>query len=206
MAATSDQDQISRATKSPIFKISGLRIDRGAPSVKKGFATAIRRRPVIMVCWSGSDRLPNELLQKVLSDTEAKNADCYVVNVEVPTLHFGNSIADRRRTMTSQLRSATSSGAKIVFLKAHDVARALLDFAWDTGVNKIIIGRSRPGILHRLLSPSVTKIILKRVRDVEVQVVGYERKITLPPQRKGAPTRWPLNSCASAKAGMFPVA
>jgi K+-sensing histidine kinase KdpD len=206
MAATIDQNQVPRTTKSPIFEISGLRTDRVATSVKRSFDTAIRLRPVIMVCWSDSDRLHNELLQKALRDTEAMDAVCYVVNVEVPTLHFGKSIAERRRSRTSQLRLATSSGARIVFLKAHDVARALLDFAWDRGANRIIIGRSRRGILHRLLWPSVTKVVLKRARDIEVQVVGYERKITSPSQRKGASTRSQLNACALSKGGMFPVA
>jgi K+-sensing histidine kinase KdpD len=150
-----------------------------------------------MVCWSGSGRLRDELLRKAMFDAAVKDADCYVVNVEVPTFHFATSTADRRRTMASQLRSTPLSGAKIVFLRAHDVARALLDFAWDARANKIIIGRSRPGILHRLFSPSVTKTLLKRARDVEIEVVGYRRKINSPSREsyrapKRVPTRAPV--------------
>jgi K+-sensing histidine kinase KdpD len=210
MAATIDHNQSSGTARPAIFKISGLSADRHSQSVTKSFDAAGRRRPVIMVCCSGSDRLQDELLARALRDSEAMDANWYVVNVEVPALHFGNSIAASKRIMTRQLRSVASSGAKIVFLKAHDVVRALLDFAWEAGANKIIVGRSRSGILHRLFSPSVTKTLLKRARDVEVEVVGYQRKPNSSAQesraQKGVPTRSPLNGRGFSKAGMFPVA
>ena len=101
--------------------------------------------------------------------------------------------------MSCRLRSMASSRVEVIFLKAHDVVRALLDFAWEARVDKIIIGRSRAGILHRLFSPAVTRALLSRVRDVEVEVVGYQRKINSSPRKS------PSTARASAPSGLVRV-
>ena len=200
MAATIHQNQLAGAAKSAVFKTSGgVRGDRHPQSIRKGLEEAAQRRPVIMVCLSSSDRLHEELLRKASRDAELMDADCYIVNVRVPGFHFGGSASDRRRAMSCRLRSMASSRVEVIFLKAHDVVRALLDFAWEARVGKIIIGRSRPGILHRLFSPAVTRALLSRVRDVEVEVVGYQRKINSSPRKS------PSTARASAPSGLVRV-
>ena len=126
-----------------------------------------------MVCLSANDpALDQELLHKGSRDAEEMHANWFAVYVEVPKL-FG--LAKRRKSMVKALKTATELGAETLSLKCHDVARALLDFGWENSVSKIIVGRSRPGLLHRLFRRSVSRKLLKYARDVQIEVVGYRR-------------------------------
>jgi len=133
-----------------------------------------RIREAIMVCLSVDDpALDQELLRKGSRDAEEMQANWFVVYVDVPKL-FG--LAKRRKSMVKALETATGLGAEAISLKGHDVTRALLDFGWENSISKIIVGCSRPGLLHRLFRRSLSRNLLKYARDVEIEVVGYRRR------------------------------
>jgi two-component system, OmpR family, sensor histidine kinase KdpD len=59
-----------------------------------------------------------------------------------------------------------------VWLKSDDIVAALLDFAREHGVTKIVLGRTHQPLWRRLLKGDVTKRLLTAATDFDVEVVG----------------------------------
>ena len=74
--------------------------------------------------------------------------------------------------MEANLRFAEDLGARVVRRKGRDVAAELAALARDENADQIVIGRSSHGRWHELLRGSVVNSLLRRVRDVDVHVIG----------------------------------
>ena len=60
-----------------------------------------------------------------------------------------------------------------MWLKSDDiVVKAMLDFAREHGVTKIIVGRTHQPLWRRLLKGDVTKRLLAAATDFDVEIVG----------------------------------
>ena len=71
---------------------------------------------------------------------------------------------------------AADLGAEAVWLKAPDVTEALLAFARDARVTRIIVGRARHGLGARLRHRSVIGELIARGREFEIEVVGFAKR------------------------------
>jgi two-component system sensor histidine kinase KdpD len=103
-----------------------------------------RARAGVMVCLS-SDPAGNAriLLRKAYQTAAELDADWYAVHVDC-TLEDKSAAPDRDfRALLDSVVLAADMGAEAVWLKAPDITEALLNFARDARVTRIIVGRAR---------------------------------------------------------------
>jgi len=134
-----------------------------------------RMREGVMVCLSSNVSGRAILLRKAAKAAAEMNADWYAVHVDT-------SVADKSAAPDSDFRALLDSvvlaadlGAEAVWLKAPDITEALLAFARDARVTRIIVGRARRGLGARLRRRSVTGELIARGREFEIEVVGLGR-------------------------------
>jgi two-component system sensor histidine kinase KdpD len=75
------------------------------------------------------------------------------------------------RSIDDALRLAERLGGQIERLSGHDLAGEVLRFARRENITQIVVGRSRAGLLARLLRKSLTAEIVRRSQDIPVLVV-----------------------------------
>jgi two-component system sensor histidine kinase KdpD len=77
-----------------------------------------------------------------------------------------------QKAVEANLRFAEDLGARVVRRPGRDVAAALAQLVRDENVAQIVIGRSSHGRWHELFRGSVVNSLLRRVRDIDVHVIG----------------------------------
>ncbi len=136
-----------------------------------------RARQGVMVCLSanpsGRTRI---MLRKACRTASELDADWYAVHVDC-VLEDKAASPDRDfHVLLDSLVLAADMGAEAVWLKAPDVAQALLDFARDARVKRIIVGRPGHGLGGRLGKRSVPGKLIERGRQFEIEVAGLGRE------------------------------
>jgi two-component system, OmpR family, sensor histidine kinase KdpD len=134
------------------------------------------RRPQVfervMVGLSSNPEDGKRLLQKAARIAGQLNADWYAVHVETP----GESVRkiDTRNfvALLDNINLASELGAETVWLKSVNPVKAMLDFAHEHGVEKIIIGRTHQPFWRRWLRKDVTERFLAEAKDVDIEIVG----------------------------------
>ena len=74
--------------------------------------------------------------------------------------------------LLDNINLAGELGAETVWLKSADPVKAMLDFAREHGVEKIIIGRTHQPFWRRLLGKNVTERFLANGKDLDIEIVG----------------------------------
>ena len=64
---------------------------------------------------------------------------------------------------------AADLGAETVWLKSADVVKAVIGFAREHRVTRIVIGRTHPTLWNRLLRRSVTRQLILAAKDFDVE-------------------------------------
>ena len=137
-----------------------------------GRRTAVTDR--VMVCLSSNPEGSEELLRKAARTAARLNADWYAVHVETPAESVQKISTVDFRALLDNVNLAADLGAEVVWLKSPDVTKALLDFAHEHNMSRIIVGRTRPGLLRRILRRSVTERLVYEARDFDVEIVGRD--------------------------------
>ncbi|HJP94655.1 MAG TPA: universal stress protein [Pyrinomonadaceae bacterium] len=101
-------------------------------------------------------------------------SDWYAVYVETPREEMGRIKPEDYAALQENIRFAEELGAKIVKLKAHSVADALIDFARREGITHVIFGQTSRSRWDILLHGSIINRFLDEVRDATVQVVPVD--------------------------------
>ena len=65
-------------------------------------------------------------------------------------------------------------GAEVVWLKSQDVVKAVIDFAQERKITRMVVGRTRPTLWNRLLRRSLTNRLLAEARDFDIEVVAQQ--------------------------------
>ena len=134
-----------------------------------------RRRAVtekMMVCLSSNPVGGGELLQKAARTAAQLNADWFAVHIETPAESVQKISTRDFRTLLDNINMAADLGAEIVWLKAPDVVKALLDFAREKGITKIMAGRTTPTLWNRISGRSVTSKLVSTAQDIDIEVVA----------------------------------
>jgi two-component system, OmpR family, sensor histidine kinase KdpD len=118
-----------------------------------------------MVCLSSNPEGSKELLRKAARAAAHLNAQWYAVHVETPNESVQRISTADFRALLSNINLATDLGAEVFWPKASDVVKGLLDFARDKKITRIIVGRTHPTLLNRLLRRSLTSRILAKTSD-----------------------------------------
>ncbi len=136
-----------------------------------------RPRAGVMVCLSANPAGgANILLRKACRSAHELDADWYAVHIDcAPESKWAAADRDYHALLDSVVLAA-GMGAEAVWIKAPDIAEALLDFARDARVRRIIVGRSRHGPGSRLGRRSVTAALIAQGREFEIEVAGVGRK------------------------------
>lgn len=127
-----------------------------------------------MVCLSSNPEGSEELLRKAARAAGQVNAEWYAVHVETPNESVQKISSADFRALLNNINLAADLGAEVVWLKSPEVIKALLDFAREKKITRIIVGRTHPTLRNRFLRRSVTSRILAEAGDFDVQVVAQE--------------------------------
>ncbi|HEU4712360.1 MAG TPA: universal stress protein [Pyrinomonadaceae bacterium] len=102
-------------------------------------------------------------------------SDWFAVYVETPREEMGRIKPEDYAALQENMQFARGLGARVVKLKARDVADALIDFARREGVTHVVFGQTSRSRWDILLHGSVINRFLDEVRDATVQVVPLDR-------------------------------
>lgn len=123
----------------------------------------------IMVCIS-SHPLGERLVRAGRRLADDLNAEWYVVFVETPG-HLNMPVQNRLR-MQQNLRLAEDLGARIVHITSTSVADAVIDFARQNNITKIIAGKPARPRWFELMRGTVIDQIIRNSGTIDVYVVS----------------------------------
>ncbi|MGO9061353.1 MAG: hypothetical protein ACLQU2_28835 [Candidatus Binataceae bacterium] len=135
-----------------------------------------RVREGVMVCLSSNASGAEILLRKASKAATELDADWYAVHVDTWVGDKTAAPDGAFRALLDSVVLAADLGAEAVWLKAPDITEALLAFARDARVRRIIVGRSRHGLGARLRHRSVTADLIAQGREFEIEVVGFAKR------------------------------
>lgn len=137
-----------------------------------GWRAAVSER--VMVCLSSNPAGSQELLRRAARTATQLNAEFHAVHVETPAESLQRISTADFRALLDNINLASDLGAEVTWLKAADVCGAILDFAAQRHVTRIVIGRTHPGAWKRLWRPSISRRVLDAAVDFDVEVVRRE--------------------------------
>jgi K+-sensing histidine kinase KdpD len=124
----------------------------------------------VMVCLSLDLSRVDALLRKGTELARELRAALYLVHVETPLESVrGGAKVELREFLDGVVASHEDVG--VVWLKARQPAKALLDFARASRVQRIVIGRGRTGSRH---FGRVLPRLIEGARHRVIEIVGYE--------------------------------
>ena len=126
----------------------------------------------LMVCLSSNPDGSDQLLRKAARSADRLNADWYAVHVETPDESVQKISTADFRALLDNINLAADLGAETVWLKANDVVAALIEFAREHRVARMVIGRTRPSWWNRLLRRSISRQLISAASDFDVELVG----------------------------------
>jgi two-component system sensor histidine kinase KdpD len=134
-----------------------------------GRRTAVGER--LMVCLSSNPDGSEELLRKAARSADRFNADWYAVHVETPEESVQKIRTADFRSLLDNINLAADLGAETVWLKSTDVVKALIDFARENRITRIVIGRTHP-TLRNFLRRSITRQLISAAQDFDIELVS----------------------------------
>ncbi|MFM7349707.1 MAG: ATP-binding protein [Erythrobacter sp.] len=107
---------------------------------------------------------------------------------------------EQREQLAENLALASSLGASIITVAATDVAQALVDEAYNLRATQIVIGKSRRRRWFEWRHGSVAQAVIRKARDVAVQVVPLDEADERPAAPRD-PNPWRAPMVALALVG-----
>jgi len=126
----------------------------------------------IMVGLSPNPAESGGLLRKASRLAEQLSADWYAVHVETPAESVKKIGTRDFVTLLDNINLAGDLGAETVWLKSNDVVKAMLDYARDNGITRIIVGRTHQPWWRRVLRGDVPMRLLRAAVDIDVDIVA----------------------------------
>jgi two-component system, OmpR family, sensor histidine kinase KdpD len=129
----------------------------------------------IMVGLSSNPGDTGQLLRRASRIAGQLNAEWYAVHIETPSESVKNIGTSDFVELLNNINLASDLGAETVWLKSDDVVKALIDFARDKGVSKVIVGRTHQPRWRRWIKGDVPARLVSDARDLDVEVVATEQ-------------------------------
>lgn len=134
----------------------------------------------VLVCLPSDPRQAEELLCKGWREAIERDAEWYAVHVETPEESLQKIRTANFRALLDNVNLAGDLAAEFVWLKSEDIVNAIVAFAQEKKISKIILGRSRRSILSRLLRRATPERFIREARGFDVEVLRDEFGETLP--------------------------
>src|SRR5215472_2163341 len=173
----------------------------------QGIRTVWQAGDLVLVCI-GPGELAERLVRAGRRFSAALHADWIVAYIETPQLQ--RLPAAERDAIMQDLRLAESLGATTTTLSAPQMSAAILEYAREKNVTKILLGKPTRKGLRRWLLGSVVDTVVREAEDIDVYLLGGERRrpgeapviarsrayLGLP-ESDGAKARWPRYAVAT---------
>jgi len=128
----------------------------------------------VLVCLPSDPRQAEELLCKGWREAADRDSEWSAMHVETPDESLRKIRTADFRALLDNVNLAGDLAAEFVWLKAEDVVSAIVNFAQENGISKIILGRSRRSILNSVLLRSIPERVIREARGFDVEVVRDE--------------------------------
>ena len=125
----------------------------------------------ILVCI-GPGKLAERLIRAGRRLAAALHAEWTVAYIETPRLQRLPPV--QRDAIMQNLRLAETLGADTVTLSAQEMSTAILDYAHEKNVTKLLLGKPRRTGLRRWLLGSVVDTVVRQAADVDIFLLGSE--------------------------------
>ena len=102
-------------------------------------------------------------------------SDWYAVYVQTPAEEMGRIKPEDYAALQENIRFAQDLGARVIKLKANNVADELIDFARREGITHVVFGQTSRSRWDILWHGSIINRFLNEVRDATVQVVPLDQ-------------------------------
>ena len=129
----------------------------------------------IMVGLSSNASDTGQLLRRASRIAGQLNAEWYAVHIETPSESVKNIGTSDFVALLNNINLASDLGAETVWLKSDDVVKAIIDFARDKGVSKVIVGRTHQPRWRRWLKGDVPARLVADARDLDIEIVATEQ-------------------------------
>ncbi len=129
--------------------------------------------------WQAGERIlvcigPGELAERLIRAgrrlAAALHAEWIVAYIETPRLQ--RLPAQARDSVMTNLRLAEGLGAETVTLSAQEMSAAILDYAHEKNVTKILLGKPRRSGWKRWLLGSIVDTVVRQAEDIDVFLLG----------------------------------
>jgi two-component system, OmpR family, sensor histidine kinase KdpD len=128
----------------------------------------------VLVCLPSDPRHAEELLCKGWREAIERDSEWYAIHVETPEESLQKISPAKFRALLENVNLAGDLGAEFVWFKAEDVVDAIVAFAQEKDISKIIVGRSRRSVLSRLFRASTPERFIREARGLDVEVLRDE--------------------------------
>ncbi len=169
---------------------SDVEQERAGQSVDVPWATSDR----LLVC-AGPSPTTARVIRTACRMAAALDAPWMAVSVDL-TGQSVNSPASQQ--ISSHFRLAERLGAETITLSGQNVAEAVLSFARDRNVTKILIGKTNQPRWRRLIFGTVVDEILEQCGDIDVYVIHGEAEQPTSLERHSRPSAFDWKSYLKA--------
>jgi two-component system sensor histidine kinase KdpD len=128
----------------------------------------------LLVCLPSDLHAMEGLLCKGWREAGNHNAVWYAIHIETPDESVQKISTRDFRALLDTVNFATDLGAEFVWLKSSNVVEAIIDFAQEKRISKIILRRSHDSFWRQLYHRSIPKRLLHEAREFDVEVVRDE--------------------------------
>jgi two-component system, OmpR family, sensor histidine kinase KdpD len=141
----------------------------------------------LLVClnYSPADR---QIVRSAARLAEAVPTEWFAVYVETPD---DQSSLEDQEQLAKTMRLAAQLGGQAVKLSGFNLRDAILDFAREQGVTRIVLPRPRRSRWRRLLHPSLADQLLRDTPHLTLFLISRDSKDAPPPTPPGRKL-WPL--------------
>jgi two-component system, OmpR family, sensor histidine kinase KdpD len=150
----------------------GRRREEHGLSGRDGSQLAVGER--LLICLSSEPHAVEALLCKGWREASSRGASWYAVHVETPQESVQKISTSDFRALLDNVNLATDLQAEIVWLQSSDVVRAIIDFAHEKKISKIILNRSHTSFWGGLHHHSAAERLFHEARDFDVEFVRDE--------------------------------
>jgi two-component system, OmpR family, sensor histidine kinase KdpD len=128
----------------------------------------------MMVCLSSNPDGSEALLRRAARTAAHFNADWYAVHIETPAESVQTISTADFRALLDNINLASDLGAETFWLKSDDVVKALMEFAREKKITRIIIGRTHQTLWNRLLRRSISNKLIAQAVDFDIELFSRE--------------------------------